>query len=189
MGSMTSVCTDCNFTFVSGPDGSRILSPALEFLRLGRGVPQELSDIPEEKNALQWPNVDENVNDLAPGCDHAIRRLNAVETIIDNPGWFHMSLGLLGESASNCVEADGEFMAGVMIELDRSGTLYTIAADIKDRDVCRSYSYHCAVERRLEAGDILRTFYWLDTIGTLGTTPTLPGSARNVWSIRTIRRA
>ena len=188
MGS--SPCTDCNFTFTTGPGGQRILSPAFEFLRLGRNTAQALGTSADLQRVLDWPTVDENVNLLEASCPGAIRRVSSTVTAIDVAGWFHLSLGLHGESATNCLDAaDDEFMAGVLIELDRGGVTSIIAADIKDRAVCRSFSYDCSVERRLEAGDLLRTFYWFDAINVVMADASLPGSARNHFSVRTIRRA
>lgn len=187
---MASPCVDCNFTFSPGPEGSRVLTTAFEFLKMGRGVEQELSDSLDPMKLLQWPDVNENVNELAADCDQVVRRINAVETAIDNPAWLHLNLGLHGESTTNCTVLGEDFyMRGVLIELERAGNVFVLSADVKDRDVCRAYSYSCSWEGRLEAGDLLRTYYWADNIGTVGEIITLPGSARNHWSIRVIRRA
>jgi hypothetical protein len=138
---------------------------------------------------LTWPTVAENVDIIAAGCGETVVRASDSAFRVTQPGWFHVGAGLLGEAA-NCVDAD-DFMAGLYIELDRGGATSVMVGDIKGHDVCRSYSYNCSIERRLEADDILRAYFHVST--TVGAQVSgdviLPSSSRNQFSIRLIRRA
>lgn len=187
---MVASCVDCNFTFTTGPDGQRMLTPAMEFIRMTRLTALELSDSLDPTNILTWPTVAEDVTDIAPGCPQAVVRASTSAFRVTEPGWFDVRASLLGESVTNCLDVDDDnWMAGVGIQLDRGGELSVVTADIKERDACHSYSYACSAMRRFEDDDLLRAFYWLESFGTVGTTPTLPGSSRNFFSINLVRRA
>lgn len=190
---MTAACVDCNFSFTTNPDGSRVLNPAFEFIRRTRTVdlPSALFDLPPLW-LLTWPTVAEDVHLIGDGCSPAIEIASPSAFRVLEEGWFHFSVCLWGESNTNCnAPIDGRWMAGVLIELNRGGDLFTMGAQISERDTCQAYTYQCAAERLLQPGDTVRSYYYMQPYGegNVGSEFVLPGSSRNHFSGRLLRRA